>query len=82
MGSGAGFAHHAFLLEDVGKTVLRAPFAPFPRGLFTGSPSLSPRPPYYAAKRTGRTTMKRLTARTTALSPMKLLGIFASAPRG
>ena len=82
IGSGVGFVHNAFQLEDVEKTVLRAPFAPFPRGLFTGSPSLSPRPPYYVTNRTGRTTMKRLTAWTTAPSPMKLLGIFASALRG
>ncbi|MGW6581330.1 aldehyde dehydrogenase family protein [Streptomyces globisporus] len=82
IGSGVGFVHNAFLLEDVEKTVLRAPFAPFPRGLFTGSPSLSPRPPYYVTNRTGRTTMKRLTAWTTAPSLTKLLGIFASALRG
>ncbi|XCM28133.1 hypothetical protein ABXI76_01030 [Streptomyces parvus] len=43
---------------------------------------MSPRPPYCVTNRTGRTTVKRLTAWTTAPSPMKLLGIRASAPRG
>ncbi|MFH8237979.1 aldehyde dehydrogenase family protein [Streptomyces sp. NPDC018321] len=82
IGSGVGFVHNAYLLQDVEKTVLRAPFAPAPRGLFTGAPSLSPRPPYYVTNRTGRTTMARLTAYATDPRPTRLPGIFASALRG
>ncbi|MFI6878836.1 aldehyde dehydrogenase family protein [Streptomyces sp. NPDC050400] len=82
IGSGTGFVHNAFQLEDVEKTVLRAPFAPAPRGLFTGSPSLSPRPPYFVTNRTARTTLERLTDFTTAPRLTKLPGIFASALRG
>uniref|UniRef100_A0AAU2VHV5 Aldehyde dehydrogenase family protein n=1 Tax=Streptomyces sp. NBC_00008 TaxID=2903610 RepID=A0AAU2VHV5_9ACTN len=82
IGSGIGFVHNAFMLEHVERTVLRAPFAPAPRGLFTGSPSLSPRPPYYVTNRTGRTTMERLTAYTADPRPSRLPGIFASALRG
>ncbi|WP_409062259.1 hypothetical protein [Streptomyces sp. SYP-A7185] len=82
IGSGIGFVHNAFMLEDVEKTVLRAPFAPAPRGLFTGSPSLSPRPPYYVTNRTGRTTMERLTAYTCDSKVSRLPGIFAAALRG
>ncbi|WP_329058989.1 aldehyde dehydrogenase family protein [Streptomyces sp. NBC_00117] len=82
IGSGIGFVHNAFMLEHVEKTVLRAPFAPAPRGLFTGSPSLSPRPPYYVTNRTGRTTMERLTAYATDPRASRLPGIFASALRG
>ncbi|MFC7898463.1 aldehyde dehydrogenase family protein [Streptomyces sp. NPDC057381] len=82
IGSGVGFVHNAYLLQDVEKTVLRAPFAPAPRGLFTGSPSLSPRPPYYVTNRTGRTTMARLTAYATDPRPTRLPGIFTSALRG
>ncbi|MFB7088410.1 hypothetical protein [Streptomyces sp. NPDC056296] len=82
IGSGVGFVHNAFMLEDVEKTVLRAPFAPSPRGLFTGSPSLSPRPPYYVTNRTGRSTMAPLTAYATDPRPTRLPGIFASALRG
>jgi acyl-CoA reductase-like NAD-dependent aldehyde dehydrogenase len=82
IGSGIGFVHNAFQLEDVEKTVLRAPFAPAPRGLFTGSPSLSPRPPYYVTNRTGRTTMRRMTAYTAGGGALHLPGIFASALRG
>ncbi|MFI6966768.1 aldehyde dehydrogenase family protein [Streptomyces sp. NPDC050255] len=82
IGSGIGFVHNAFMLEDVEKTVLRAPFAPSPRGLFTGSPSLSPRPPYFVTNRTGLTTVRRLTAFTAAPKLRKLPGIFLSALRG
>lgn len=82
IGSGTGFVHNAFLLDRVEKTVLRAPFAPFPRGLFTGSPSLSPRPPYFVTNRTGPTTISRVTSFTAAPNPLRLPGIFASALRG
>ncbi|WP_432104763.1 aldehyde dehydrogenase family protein [Streptomyces sp. bgisy091] len=82
IGSGVGFVHNAFMLEDVQKTVLRAPFAPAPRGLFTGSPSLSPRPPYYVTNRTGLMTMSRLTAYTADPRISRLPGVFASALRG
>lgn len=82
IGSGIGFVHNAFMLEDIEKTVLRAPFAPAPRGLFAGSPSLSPRPPYFVTNRTARTTIERVTRFTAAPAIAKLPGIFASALRG
>jgi acyl-CoA reductase-like NAD-dependent aldehyde dehydrogenase len=82
IGSGIGFVNNAFMLEDIDKTVLRAPFAPAPRGLFTGSPSLSPKPPYFVTSRTGRTTLERVTRFTTAPGIAKLPAIFASALRG
>ncbi|MEU9860628.1 aldehyde dehydrogenase family protein [Streptomyces sp. NPDC047971] len=82
IGSGIGFVHNAYLLEDIEKTVLRAPFAPAPRGLFTGSPSLAPRPPYFVTNRTALTTLERLTRFTAAPSVAKLPGLLASALRG
>lgn len=82
IGSGIGFVHNAFLLEDIEKTVLRAPFAPAPRGLFTGSPSLAPRPPYFVTNRTALTTLERLTRFTAAPSVAKLPGLLAAALRG
>ncbi|MFH9836228.1 MULTISPECIES: hypothetical protein [unclassified Streptomyces] len=62
--------------------MLNAPFAPAPRGWFPGSPSLSPRPPYFVTNRTARTTVERLTAHTTAPGWRRLPGIFLSALRG
>jgi acyl-CoA reductase-like NAD-dependent aldehyde dehydrogenase len=84
IGSGIGFVHNAFMLrgEDIEKTVLRAPFTPAPRGLVTGDPSLSPRPPYFVTNRTALTTVERLTRFTTAPSPLRLPALFASALRG
>ncbi|WP_055591012.1 aldehyde dehydrogenase family protein [Streptacidiphilus griseoplanus] len=82
IGSGIGFVNNAFMIEDIEKTVLRAPFAPAPRGLFTGSPSLSPRPPYFVTNRTARTTLQRLTRFTTAPALAKLPAVLASALRG
>lgn len=82
IGSGIGFVNNAFMLQDIEKTVVRAPFAPAPRGLFTGSPSLSPRPPYFVTNRTGRTTLERVTRFTTAPGIAQLPAVFASALRG
>ncbi|MEU0431371.1 aldehyde dehydrogenase family protein [Streptomyces sp. NPDC006290] len=84
IGSGIGFVHNAFMLrdEDIEKTVLRAPFTPAPRGLVTGDPSLSPRPPYFVTNRTALTTVERLTRFTAAPGPLRLPALFASALRG
>ncbi|WP_406411747.1 aldehyde dehydrogenase family protein [Streptomyces sp. NBC_01614] len=82
IGSGIGFVNNAFMLEDIEKTVLRAPFAPAPRGLLTGSPSLSPKPPYFVSHRTGRITLERVTRFTTAPGISRLPAVFASALRG
>ncbi len=82
IGSGVGFVHNAFMLEDIEKTILRAPFAPLPRGLVSGAASLSPKPPYFVTNNSALTTIRRLTRFTTAPSITRLPGIFASAIRG
>jgi acyl-CoA reductase-like NAD-dependent aldehyde dehydrogenase len=82
IGSGIGFVNNAFMLEDIEKTVLRAPFAPAPRGLFTGCPSLSPKPPYFVTNRTGLATLERVTRFTTAPGSARLSAVLASALRG
>ncbi|MBI1758190.1 MAG: aldehyde dehydrogenase [Actinobacteria bacterium] len=82
IGSGVGTAHNTFLLADVEQTVLRGPFAPFPRGLVTGAPSLSPRPPYFVGNRTSLTTVRRITRFAARPSARQVPAIFASALRG
>ncbi|MEI5007550.1 aldehyde dehydrogenase family protein [Streptomyces sp. PmtA] len=82
IGSGIGFVHNAFMLEDIEKTVLRAPFTPAPRGLVTGDLSLSPRPPYFVTNRTALTTVERVTRFTAAPSVRKLPALLLSALRG
>lgn len=81
-GSGVGMVHNTMLLEQVEQTILVAPFAPFPRGLLTGSPSLSPAPPYHVGNRTGLATVRRMTRFTARPGAAQLPGIFASALRG
>ncbi|GAA1078037.1 aldehyde dehydrogenase family protein [Kitasatospora arboriphila] len=82
IGSGTGFVNNTWMLDDVEKTVLRAPFAPAPRGLFTGSPSLAPRPPHFVTHRSGRATLERLAHYTAAPAARRLPGLLASALRG
>ena len=39
------------MLERTERTIVEAPFAPFPRGLLQGSASLLPRPPWFITHR-------------------------------
>ncbi|MET7759854.1 hypothetical protein ABZT27_34980 [Streptomyces sp. NPDC005389] len=82
IGSGVGCVRNAFMLEDVEKTVLRAPFTPAPQGLVTGDPSLSPRPPYLVTHRTALTTVERLTRFTAEPRLSRPPAPFAAALRG
>ena len=80
--SGVGVVHNALLFETPQKTVVHAPFAPFPRSLKLGEVHSSPRPPWFVTNATSETTMQRLTRFAASPSPLKLPGIFASALRG
>ncbi len=44
VGSGIGIVHNAYLFDKPQKTVVRAPFAPFPRSLLNGERTLLPGP--------------------------------------
>jgi len=46
-GSGIGVVHNSYFLEGTEKSVVRAPFAPFPRSWRTGEPALLPLPPWF-----------------------------------
>ena len=80
--SGVGVVHNACLFDRPQKTVVRAPFRPFPAGLAHGSLHLSPKPPWFVTNRTAKTTARRLTEFAARPSPEKLPGIFYSALRG
>ncbi|HEY5853968.1 MAG TPA: aldehyde dehydrogenase family protein [Aldersonia sp.] len=82
IGSGVGFVHNAFQLVGVEKTILRAPFAPAPRGLLSGSVALSPKPVFFATNKTARRTVQLVMRHTSSPSAWKLPAIFASALRG
>ncbi len=49
--SGIGFVHNSFMFDRPERTVLRAPFRPFPRNLLSGGISLLPRPPWFVTNR-------------------------------
>ncbi|MEW1907492.1 hypothetical protein AB0442_03425 [Kitasatospora sp. NPDC085895] len=70
------------MLDDVEKTALRAPSPPAPRGLFTCSPSLAPRPPHFVTHRSGRAALERPAHHTAAPAARRLPGLLASALRG
>ncbi len=80
--SGTGVVHNALLFDKPQKTVVWAPFAPFPRSILAGEFHTSPRPPWFVTNQTSETTARRLTRFAANPSPLKLPGIFASALRG
>ncbi len=45
--SGIGFVHNTFMFNRVERTVITAPFRPFPRNLFSGGMTLLPKPPWF-----------------------------------
>lgn len=45
--SGIGFVHNTFLFDRPERTVVEAPFRPFPRNLLSGELTLLPRPPWF-----------------------------------
>lgn len=49
--SGVGTVHNAFMLERTERTVVTAPWRPFPRGLLSGQFALMPRPPFFITNR-------------------------------
>lgn len=49
--SGIGFVHNTYLFDRPERTVLEAPFRPFPRNLLSGEFSLLPRPPWFVTNK-------------------------------
>jgi len=59
--SGIGTVHNSFMLEQVERCVITAPWRPFPRGLLSGSLSLMPRPPWFITHRKQHKVARLLT---------------------
>jgi acyl-CoA reductase-like NAD-dependent aldehyde dehydrogenase len=49
--SGIGTVHNSFMLEETERTIVSAPWRPFPRGLLSLQFSLLPRPPWFITNR-------------------------------
>lgn len=80
--SGIGFVHNAYMFGRAQRSVVRAPFRPFPRNLRHGDLSLLPRPPWFVTNRNAAKVARGLMHFQAAPSWFKLPGIFADALTG
>jgi len=80
--SGIGVVHNALMFDKPLKTVVSAPFRPFPRSIRSGENTLFPKPPWFLTNKTSESTARKLTEFAAAPSATKLPALFASALRG
>jgi aldehyde dehydrogenase (NAD(P)+) len=80
--SGIGVVHNALMFDKPLKTVVSAPFHPFPRSLPGGENTLFPKPPWFLTNKTSESTARKLTEFAAAPSAAKLPALFTSAVRG
>jgi len=80
--SGSGVVHNAMLFDRPQKTVVRAPFYPFPRGLRHGQAAILPKPPWFVSNKQAHQVMRKLTYFEAKPGPHKLPSIFISALSG
>lgn len=82
IGSGIGVVHNAHLFDKPEKSVVYAPFRPFPRSLFDGEFTLLPRPPFFITNRMQAVVGERLCAFEADPSPARALSVALAALRG
>ncbi|WP_163936206.1 aldehyde dehydrogenase family protein [Paraferrimonas sp. SM1919] len=75
-GSGIGMVHNTFMFDKLQRTIVEAPFRPFPRNLLHGGMTLLPNPPWYVHNTRGAILGKLLTAFQFKPSFLKLPRIF------
>jgi len=80
--SGIGTVHNTFMLENTERTVVSAPWRPFPRGLLSLQFTLLPRPPWFITNRKQDKVGKLLTQFQYKPSWFKLPRIFLNALLG
>jgi len=80
--SGIGVVHNALMFDKPLKTVVSAPFHPFPRSIRGGENTLFPKPPWFLTNKTSESTARKLTEFAAAPSATKLPALFTSALRG
>ncbi len=82
IGSGVGVVHNTFLFDRPQKSVVRAPFAPFPRSVATGEWTILPKPPWFVTNKQAHNVGRRLVQFEVRPGMRHLPGIFADALRG
>ena len=80
--SGIGVVHNSLLFDRPEKSVVRAPFHPYPRSVVHGRPTLLPKPPWFVSHRHAHQVTERLTRFEADHSAKHVPGIFAAALRG
>lgn len=80
--SGIGFVHNTMLFDRPERTVLEAPFTPYPRNLARLSFSMLPRPPWFITNRRAAVLGRLLTRFQYRPAFGKLPRIFVNALRG
>lgn len=80
--SGRGFVHNTLLFDRAERTVIYAPFRPYPRNLLHGSMTLLPRPPWFVTNKRADKIGRLLIEFQYQPSWLKLPGIFAQALLG
>jgi aldehyde dehydrogenase (NAD(P)+) len=81
VGSGIGVVHNAYLFDKPQKTVVRAPFAPFPRSFGDGERTLLPTPPWFVTHRRAEAVGCNLFAYTAKPSLWRMLATVLAALR-
>jgi aldehyde dehydrogenase (NAD(P)+) len=80
--SGIGFVHNTLLFDRPQRTVIEAPFKPYPRNLLSLSFSMLPRPPWFITNRRAHVLGRLLTNFQFRPGFAKLPRIFFNALRG
>lgn len=80
--SGIGTVHNTFMFDKPERTVVEAPFRPFPRNLLSGGITMLPRPPWFITNRQQHNVGRLLTKFMYKPSWLKLPMIFFHALRG
>jgi aldehyde dehydrogenase (NAD(P)+) len=79
--SGIGVVHNSLLFDRPEKSVVRAPFQPYPRSLAHGRPTLLPTPPWFVTHRRAHAVSERLTRFESDHAVRRVPGIFIAALR-
>ena len=80
--SGIGFVHNSFMFDKPERTVVTAPFRPFPRNVLSGGLTMLPKPPWFVTNTRQHMIGRLLTAFQHKPSLLKIPRIFMHALLG
>ena len=80
--SGNGVVHNTRLFDKPEKTVVYAPFSPFPRNLLKGEIHMFTKPPWFVTNKQAHNVSRRFTYFQAKPGPFHLPGLFFDALRG